>query len=351
MKNNKNLTSAIIISITLHLLLVAALLWGTDFNMSKPKPTGNLIHAVVIDPAMVQKQAKEIREKRKSAANTEQERLNKLRKQSEQLEKNRKVEEARIRKLKEDKAKADKATRTAEKNRKVAQEKVRVEEEKIREQKRLTANAEAERIKKQEQVKKAEKERAAKETAIAAAEVERLSQEKAAKEAQDNARKQIELAEKAEKQRVASEKAAAEAKEKAKKEQERLKQLERERKEQEAALGDIFAGLEEEAAQNSSAKQQFVASETDRFAAIYTQLIQNKLLVEDSYRGKSCKVNLKLIPAGNSAILSSVKVLSGDARLCAASKSAVTQVGTFPLPADKDVASKLRDINLTVAPE
>lgn len=87
MKNNKNLTSAIIISITLHLLLVAALLWGTDFNMSKPRPTGNLIHAVVIDPAMVQKQAKEIREKRKSAANTEQERLDKLRKQSEQLEK------------------------------------------------------------------------------------------------------------------------------------------------------------------------------------------------------------------------------------------------------------------------
>jgi len=344
MKNNKNLTSAVIISIILHMLLVAALLWGTDFNMSKPTPSGNMVQAVVIDPALVQKQARKIREKRRSAAKSEQERLDKLRKQSEQLEKNRQAEEQRIRKLKEDKAKADKATRDANKRKKEQQEKLRRETA-------LAEKAEAERKKKQAQVKKAEQERLAKEAAVAAAELKRINREKSAQEAKEKAQLEKVKAEKAEKQRIANEKAAAEAKEKARKEQEKLKQLERERKEREAALGDIFAGLEEEAAQNSAAKQQFVNSEAERYGSIYQQLIQSKLRMEDSYKGKSCRLNLKLLPAGNSAILNSVTVLSGDTLLCAAAKSAVTQVGSFPLPQDKEIAVKLRDINLTVSPE
>ncbi|WP_413284172.1 cell envelope integrity protein TolA [Vibrio sp. MA40-2] len=358
MKKNNKLTSAIIISTTLHLLLVAVLLWGADFNMSTPKPTGNMVEAVVIDPALVQKQAKEIREKRKSAAKSEQERLDKLRKQSEQLEKNRQAEEARIRKLKEERTKANKATREAEKQQKLEQEKVRVEKERA-------ASAEAERIKKQQQVKKAEQERVAKEAAAAKAEANRISREKAAQEAQAKAQKEKELAEKAERERVAAQKAAEkaeqerianqkaaeEAKQKAREEQQRLKQLEKERKEREAALGDIFAGLEEEQAQNSSAKQQFVTSQLDRYGAIYKQLIQSKLLMDDSYRGRSCKVNLKLVPTGKDAMLNSFAVVSGDAQLCAATKSAVAQVNSFPLPTDQDIIDKLRNINLTVAPE
>lgn len=326
--------------------------------MSQPKPSGNLVQAVVIDPALVQKQANEIREKRDSAAKAEQDRLDKLRKQSEQLEKNRQAEEERLRKLQEDKVKAEKATRDAEKKRAAEQEKVRLEQEKVKAEQALAAKAEAERRKKEEAVKKAEQERLAKEAEVAKAEKARLEKEKAAKEAQEQARLEQERAriekekaELAEKERIAKEKAAAEAKEKARKEQERLAQLEKERKEREAALGDIFAGLEEEAAQNSSAKQQFVASEADRYGAIYRTLIQNNLLMEDSFRGKSCKVNLKLLPTGKDAILSDVNVLTGDSQLCAATKRAVLQVRSFPLPTDKDVVEKLRNINLTVVPE
>ncbi len=46
------------------MLLVAALLWGTDFAMTKPEPTGQMVQAVVIDPKLVQQQAKEIRQQR-----------------------------------------------------------------------------------------------------------------------------------------------------------------------------------------------------------------------------------------------------------------------------------------------
>ena len=358
MKQNKNYPSAIIISVALHLALVAALLWGTDFNMSKPTPSGGLVQAVVIDPNVVKRQASEIRTKRNAAAKAEKERLDKLRKQSAQLEKNRKAEEDRIRKLQEDKAKADIAARESEKQRKKEQEKVRVEkalaakaEAERKEKQQAVKKAEQERIAKRKAVEKAEQERIVKQKAVDKAEKERLAKEEAVKQAQEKARVEKERAAKAEADRIAKEKAAAIVAEKVRKEKARLKQLERERKEQESALGDIFAGLEQESSQNLSAKQRFVASEVDRYGAIYRQLIENNLLMEESYRGKSCKLNLRLLPTGKNAILSDVKVLGGDTRVCAATKRAVAQVRSFPLPEDKEIIEQLRNINLTFAPE
>ncbi|PMM35715.1 cell envelope integrity protein TolA, partial [Vibrio lentus] len=146
-------------------------------------------------------------------------------------------------------------------------------------------------------------------------------------------------------------KEAAAAAEKARKAKEAAARAEKERKQQEAALNDIFAGLETESTQNSSAKQQFISDEAQRYGAIYTQLIQQNLLLEDSYRGRSCRVNLKLIPTGSNAILGSLSILDGDSRLCAATKRAVAQVQYYPLPKDPDIVKSLKDINLTVSPE
>jgi colicin import membrane protein len=348
---NSSYSGPVFVSTALHLLLFVALIWGTDFTMSKPEPAGRMVQAVVIDPALVRQQAEQIRNQRESAAKKEQDRLDKLRRESEQLEKNRKAEEERIRKLKEQQAKEAKATREAEKKR-VAKEKERkAEEERVRKEKERAVKLEAERKKKEAQIKKAEEQRLAKEAAIAKAEKERIAKEKAVKEAQAKAERERLAAEKAEQERIAKEKAAKEAAEKARKEKARLDQLERERKEQEAALNDIFAGLESEAELNSNARSSFVATEADRYGAIYTQLIQQNLLLEDSFRGKSCKVNLRLIPTGADAIVGNLSVLEGDSRLCAATKRAVAQVASFPLPSDPDVVNKVKNINLTVLPE
>ncbi|MCC8254530.1 cell envelope integrity protein TolA [Vibrio campbellii] len=339
MKDNKNkrkeYTKPIAISVGLHALLVVALLWGTDFTMSKPEPTGQMVQAVVIDPKLVQKQANEIRQQREKAAKKEQDRLDKLRREAEQLEKNRKAEEEQIRKLKEQQAKDAKAARDAEAARKKKEQERKAEEERTRKAK--------------EQAAKAEKERKAKEEAVRKAEQERVAREKAAKEAEEKAKREREAAAKAEQERIAKEKAAKEAAEKARKEKERLEQIERERKEQEAALDDIFAGLESESNANQQAQGQFVADEVSRYSSIYTQLIQSKLLKDDYLLGKECRVNIKLIPTGADMIVSSVSVLSGDSRVCAAAKSAIAQVPSFPMSTDSTVNQRLKDINLTVA--
>ncbi|UTZ40826.1 cell envelope integrity protein TolA [Vibrio campbellii] len=339
MKDNKNkrkeYTKPIAISVGLHALLVIALLWGTDFTMSKPEPTGQMVQAVVIDPKLVQKQANEIRQQREKAAKKEQDRLDKLRREAEQLEKNRKAEEEQIRKLKEQQAKDAKAAREAEAARKKKEQERKTEEERTRKAK--------------EQAAKAEKQRKAKEEAVRKAEQERVAREKAAKEAEEKAKREREAAAKAEQERIAKEKAAKEAAEKARKEKERLERIERERKEQEAALDDIFAGLESESSANQQAQGQFVADEVSRYSSIYTQLIQSKLLKDDYLLGKECRVNIKLIPTGADMIVSSVSVLSGDSRVCAAAKSAIAQVPSFPMSTDSTVNQRLKDINLTVA--
>lgn len=339
MKDNKNkrkeYTKPIAISVGLHALLVVALLWGTDFTMSKPEPTGQMVQAVVIDPKLVQKQANEIRQQREKAAKKEQDRLDKLRREAEQLEKNRKAEEEQIRKLKEQQAKDAKAARDAEAARKKKEQERKAEEERTRKAK--------------EQAAKAEQERKAKEEAVRKAEQERVAREKAAKEAEEKAKREREAAAKAEQERIAKEKAAKEAAEKARKEKERLERLERERKEQEAALDDIFSGLESEASQNTAARNQFVDDELARMSSIYTQNIQQRLIKDDYLLGKECRVNIKLIPTGTDMMVSGVTVLGGDSRVCAAAKSAIAQVGTFPKSTEASVNERLKDINLTVA--
>ena len=350
-KKSNSFKKPLLISLGLHVVLFVALIWGADFTMSEPKPTGQMVQAVVIDPQLVRQQAQQIRQQREAASKKEQERLDKLRRESERLEKNRKAEEENIRKLKEQQAKDAKAAREAEKRRVENEKKRKAEQARLEQEKKKAAKAEADRKLKEAALVKAEKERKAKEAAIAKAEQERVAKEKAAQEAAEKARKEKEAAERAEKQRIAKEKEAAAAAEKARKANEAAAKAEKERKQQEAALNDIFAGLETEATQNSSARQQFISDEAQRYGAIYTQLIQQNLLLEDSYRGRSCRVNLKLIPTGSNAILGSLSILDGDSRLCAATKRAVAQVQSYPLPKDPDIVKSLKDINLTVSPE
>lgn len=349
MKNKKSflnqLGKPIAFSLVLHVIAIVALIWGGEFN-EKPKiNSGGMVQAVVIDPNLIKQQARQIEAQRASAAKQEQDRIKKLREQADRLEANRKAEEERIRKLREKQAKEEKAARIAEKKR-IEKEKQR----KIAEQQ--AAKAEAQRKEKEEAIKKAELQRIAKEKEAQKAEQDRIAKVKAAKEAAEKAKREKEAAEKAEQARIAKEKAAKEAAEKARKEKERLKRLEQKRKEQEAALSNIFQGLESENSKINSARGQFVASEVDKYGAIYKQLIQQNLRIDDSFKGKSCRINLRLIPAGKEAMVGGVNVLEGDNVVCAATRSAIAQVSSFPIPKDEsDVVEKLRNINLMVVPE
>ncbi|MUK38017.1 cell envelope integrity protein TolA [Aliivibrio fischeri] len=324
MKADNNYTFAIGVSVVLHLLLVIALIFGSDFSLDdKAKP--NTIQAVVIDPGTIAKQANQIRQERERAERAEQERLKKLKQQAAQLEKNRKAEEERKKAVAEAKK---------EKERAVAAEAER--------KRKADAAAKAEAAK---QAKiKADKEKAAKEAAKKAQlEKERAAKAEADRKAKEKAAKaEAERKAKAEAERVAKAKAAEKAR------KEKAARAEAERKQKEAALNDIFAGLEDETVQNSSAKQQHIDNEVNRHAAIYTQMIQQNLLVDETYVGKSCRVKIKLASSG---LLLSVTTLGGDAQVCRAAKTAVTKVNVFPMPKDADVVAKLTNINLTVQPE
>ncbi|MGR6833724.1 cell envelope integrity protein TolA [Aliivibrio wodanis] len=347
MKSDNNYTFAIGISVALHLLLAIVLIFSSGFAMDE-KPKINTIQAVVIDQNTIAKQASQIRQDRERAERAENERLKRLKQQAAQLEKNRKAEEERIRNLKAQQVKEKKAARQAEEARKKAVADAKREKERAvaAERKRnveTAAKVEAARVAKV----KADKEKAAK----ASAEKKRLEKEKAAKAESERlakekaAKAEAERKVKAEADRVAKAKVAAE---KARKEKARAAKAEAERKQKEAALNDIFAGLEDETVQNSSAKQQHIDDEVNRFGAVYKQMIQQNLLIDESFVGKSCRVKMKLTSSG---LLLSVTTLSGDAQVCRAAKTAVTKVNVFPMPKDADIAAKLTNINLTVQPE
>lgn len=331
-KNNKDYLKPTLISVVLHLLLIAILLWGTDFHMSEPKPAGQMVQAVVIDPAMVQKQAQQIKRQREAAARKEQDRLDKLRRESEQLEKNRKAEEERIRNLKEQQAKAAQAAREAEKQRAAQQKK----------QQEAAQKAKLE----QQKLAKLEAQRKAQAAAAAKAKRERLAREKAAKEKAAKA-----AAEKARQQKIAKEKAAKAAAEKARQEKLAKERAAKLAAEKNAALNSIAAQMQSEAAQSASARAKYVTSEVQRYGDIYTNLIEQNLYVEDSYKGLVCKVHLKLVPAGSNAFATILDV-SGDRTVCGAARRAVAQVGSFPLPKNEPkVVEQLRDITLNVKPQ
>ncbi|MDO6705669.1 MULTISPECIES: cell envelope integrity protein TolA [unclassified Photobacterium] len=346
MKKN-NYTVAIVISLFFHAVLFVALIWGTDFTMSKPKPHGSTIQAVVVDPALVNQQARQIREQRDAAKRAEQDRLERLERQAAALEKQRQAEEERLRKLRSDKLEAEKAAREADAEReRIAREKAKAAEEKRKadEDARLAREA-ANKAEAERQAKlkaKQEAEEAARQAELARQKKveEQKRAEEAARKAEADRQAKIAAKKKAEEEARKAEAARKEAERKAKEAQELQRQ-------QEAALNDMFAGLEAESELRGSAKGQFVTDEATRYGEIYKQMIQQNLLFDQNFSGKECNLQMRLSANG---LLLDVSDVGGDTSLCRAAKAAVVKVSQFPMPEDPAVVEKLRSIRLTVKP-
>ena len=109
----------------------------------------------------------------------------------------------------------------------------------------------------------------------------------------------------------------------------------------------MFSGLEAENEQRGGARGKHIADEVARYGTIYKQMIQQNLLVDQSFKGQECKLTLRL--SANGLVLD-VSQLAGNDTLCRAAKSAILQVSEFPMPDNPDVVKQLRVINLTVSP-
>ena len=89
-------------------------------------------------------------------------------------------------------------------------------------------------------------------------------------------------------------------------------------------------------------------SEKQRYLANIVMKLQKNWLVDDTMRGKECKLNIKLARDGT---VTSTTPLGGDYNLCMSAVRAVENSGNFSMPKDPDVYDALKDLTMTLRPE
>lgn len=293
-------------SLGLHLAILVVLVFGTDFSSKPEMVTVSLqsegqapVEAVAVDEKLLNERVQQMQRDRDAAKAAEEKRIRDLERRAAQAEQNRTAEEQRLKRVAEEKRKADAEA-----------------------QKAKAAAAEAKKRQEQEnaKAKQAEQARIAKEQ-------ERKQAEDAAKAAEQKRKAEQEAAEKAAAER---ERKAAEA---------------RQRAEQERAMQEQMA---KEAQARAAARAQQAATEVDRYKALISNTINQNLYKDESMRNRSCSVNIRLATTG---FVTSVKVLGGDQNVCDATVRAVNRIGTLPMSSDPDVYKELKDITLRVEPE
>lgn len=205
----------------------------------------------------------------------------------------------------------------------------------IADTKREQAQAEA-------QAREVEAQRKKKEAQAAAAKRKRAAEAKQARE-----KKQ---AEEAEFKRQKELEQLAAQKEQERKERQAKAKADAERKKKEAAENaEMERIMQEQLAQEQAAQQQRrraqVLTEVERYTALIQQTIKRNLYDDDSFKGKVCRLNIKLATTG---YVTSIRILGGHDALCRAAESAVRRAEELPVSDAADVYEQLKDINLKV---
>ncbi|GAB1041102.1 cell envelope integrity protein TolA [Shewanella algae] len=310
MAGKSDFTVPFIISAVLHIGVIAILAMGVDFQEKPKLPTPQAqsapVQAVVVDQQKVDDYVQKLKQDKAAAERRERERQQELDRKANEAKKAREQEQERIRKLE-----------------------VERKQKELETQKAADA-AKAAKLKEQQEKEKAQK-----------AEAERKAKEQQRKEAEEAALK-------AEQKRKAEEAAAKKAEEerKAKEEAERKRKAEEEaRRRQEQELADALAA--EQAALSATRNRQ-VMSEVDRYRAMITATIQRNLVVDESMRGKVCKVKVRLAKDG---FVTNSQIIEGDPVVCRAAKAAINKAGRLPVSQEPDVYQLMKEINLQVRPE
>ncbi|MFT7374251.1 MAG: colicin import membrane protein [Oleiphilaceae bacterium] len=290
---------ALSISLFLHIAVIAALLINGHFSQSKVSPELSqfepIIEATVIDESQLQKQVQKVKDEQQAKRIKEESRVNELERRAANAEKKRQQQETEVSKLKEQ-----------------------------------TKTQQLEKIK-------------AEQAAVAAR--EKQKQEKAKAKQLENDRKRKELEKEQAEEQAKQAKAKRDKEEKALQEAERKRQDEKDKAEQEKMLAEQ---LQAEQAVRQQKRNKQVLSEVQKYQALIKQTIQRNLIVDDSMKGKSCRLNIRLASNG---LVTQVKELGGNTILCRAAKAAVFKSDTLPVSKEADVYQQLREINLTVEPE
>jgi colicin import membrane protein len=205
----------------------------------------------------------------------------------------------------------------------------------------IDSNVLAQNKREKEQAEAAAKRKRDQEAANKRKEVERKKEERekakrkkaadAKKQKEEQVRQERELQEKA---RLAQEKAEQERIEKAKQDK-----LAEERAAQNKAMQQQMAA---EQAERNERRQRQILSELQIATGKIKARIEQNLITTGSVAGRSCRLKMRI--ASNGLVLEAVG--TGDDSLCLSLRSAALRAGTLPMPTDKDVNEKLRDVTL-----
>ncbi|WP_418357096.1 MULTISPECIES: cell envelope integrity protein TolA [Shewanella] len=325
MAGNSDLTVPVSISAGIHIGAIVILALGISFD-DKPKQmqtaaSAPAVQAIVIDQQKVSDRVEQLKKQKQDALQQEKARQAELERKALEAKREREAEQEKIKALEIQRKLKEAETQKANDAAKAAQVKQQQEKERA---------LKAEEIRKQ----KEKEQKAAEEAAKQAAE-KRKQEEATAKKAQE------------ERQR-------AEEERKRKEEAERKQREEAERKRK--AEADAKARQEREMAEAMAAEQDSlsktrnkqVLSEVDKYKAMIIATIQRNLVVDESMRGKSCRVFIRLAADG---FVTTAQTLEGDQVVCRAAKVSINKAGRLPVSPEPAVYQQLKEINLTVSPE
>ncbi len=314
-------------SFGVHIFFGVVLAFSFHFTAPEKTPEQpeiSAIDAVVIDQTSLDTQVNKIKKQKADAKAAEEKRV-------KELENRAKQAQNKLKSLEKQKSQSERAAADAKKKAQAEKKKAEAEKKKALAEKKKAESARKERIKREQEADKAAKQ-------ALAAKRNKEAQEKAAADA---------------KKKKEAEEAALKAAEQArlKKEQEAKERRAREIQEaKEQALREKM--MQEQLAQEQSARnkvrQKYVLTEKQKYTALIMGRIQQFLIVDDSMRGQSCNLNIKLAFSG---LVTSVTIIQGDNKVCKAAERAVLKAETLPVSKEADVYQELKDISLKVEPK
>lgn len=162
---------------------------------------------------------------------------------------------------------------------------------------------------------------------------------------QEEKRKQQKIVE--EQKRKEQEKLAAERKKKELAEQHKKEKL---KKEQELAAKKAAEQkaeterLAKHEAERVAKQQQFIKDEVERYRQEFALAIESNRILSSAFPSEAtCKIRIKLLPDG-SVLSISILESSGFAAYDQMSETAIYKAAPFPMPEDKEIYTKLRDV-------
>nr|WP_285316250.1 cell envelope integrity protein TolA [Providencia rettgeri] len=351
-----NLNRSLVMSIVLHILLIGLIVIGSLVSVVKlggGGEEGTVIDAVMVDPGVVVEQYEEMQRQQNNVRQAAKERKEQEQKQEAELREQQEKEQKRLQQLEEERIKTERATaeqqKQAEEQQKIALEaaKKAKEEQKIAEEAAAKAKAEKEKLIKEQAAEKAKAEaQAQKEAEAAKAKAEKEAKEKAEKDAKVKAEKEA----KAKAEKEAKEKADKEAKAKAAKAK---AEAAKNAASVDDLLGDLTAsgpskqGGEAAAGKGGGKKSGASNADVDSYAGKVKAAIQSKFYDSDTFRGRTCELQLKLAPDGLLVSITPKNSPANDAALCDAAIRAA-KLATMPKPPSREVYDTFNKAGSTV---